>query len=71
LISLVNDTSVAALAEYPATLTLARDTATSSASIAMLRDFVLSPPSVPAVVAEAVRERYSVTRICANYETIL
>jgi glycosyltransferase involved in cell wall biosynthesis len=71
LISLVNDTSVAALAEYPATLTLARDTATSLASIAMLRDFVLSPPSVPAVVAEAVRERYSVTRICANYETIL
>lgn len=71
LISLVNDTSVTALADYPAALTLARDSGISPASTAMMRDFLLAPPIVPAAVATAMRERYSATRISAGYEKIL
>lgn len=71
LISLVSDTSVAALADYPAALTLSRDAGISPASMAMLRDFVLAPPIVPMAVAAAMRERYSATRISTDYEKIL
>jgi glycosyltransferase involved in cell wall biosynthesis len=71
LISLVGDTSVAALANYPAALMLSRDSGISSANVDRMRDFVLKPPIVPAAVAMAIRERYSATRICAEYEKIL
>lgn len=70
LISFVGDTSVAVLADYPAVLTLSRDSGTSSANIDKMRDFVLEPPIVPAELSVTIRERYSATRICAEYEKI-
>jgi len=71
LISLVDDTSVAALADYPAALTLSRDSGISSSTVERMRDFVVAPPIVPSTVSAAVRERYSAARISAEYEKIL
>lgn len=71
LISLARDTSLAALADYPAVLTLERDAGLPPATIARLRDFVLTPPTVPAEVAAAVRERYSAETIAARYAALL
>jgi len=71
LISLATDTSVVALAGYPAVLTLRRDSEISPTSVAMLCDFVLAPPIVPEAVVAAMCERYSASRISADYEEIL
>lgn len=71
LVSLERDTSVAALADYPAALTLARSEGLPPAIVATLREFVLTPPAVPAAVAAAVRERYSAFRVADDYEAIL
>lgn len=71
LVSLARDTSVAALADYPAALTLARDAGLSPATVVALRDFVLAPPTVPPAVAAAVRERYSAANIAARYAALL
>lgn len=70
-VSLDNDTSVAALSDYPSALTLKRDSFISPKLVTMLCDFILSPPSVPATVAEAMRDRYSGERIGAEYERVL
>lgn len=71
LVSLARDTSVAALADYPAALTLARDAGLPPTSVAALRDFVLAPPAVPAAVVQAVRERYSAANVTARYAALL
>lgn len=71
LVSLARDTSVAALAAYPAALTLARDAGLPPATVAALRDFVLAPPAVPPSIATAVRERYSAANIAARYAVLL
>ncbi|PKO60735.1 MAG: hypothetical protein CVU24_11780 [Betaproteobacteria bacterium HGW-Betaproteobacteria-18] len=71
LVSLTCDTSVAALADYPAALTLARDAGLPPPTVAALRDFVLAPPVVPATVAQAVRERNSAANIAARYALLL
>ncbi|MCG9059539.1 glycosyltransferase [Laribacter hongkongensis] len=71
LISLVGDTSVAALADYPAVLTLSRDSGISTSTVERMRDFVVAPPIVPSTVSAAMRERYSAARISAEYEKIL
>jgi glycosyltransferase involved in cell wall biosynthesis len=71
LVSLARDTSVAALADYPAALTLARDAGLPPATVAALRDFVLAPPAVPPAVAAAVRERYSAAKVAARYAALL
>ncbi|KAF0147160.1 MAG: hypothetical protein FD187_3023, partial [bacterium] len=70
LVSFARDTSVAALAAYPAALTLARDAGLSPATVAALREFVLAPPAVPPAVAAAVRERYSAAQVACHYESI-
>ncbi len=71
LISLAGDTSVAALANYPAALTMSRDLGISSAVVKKMCDFVVSPPIVPISIAAEMRERYSAKRISEEYEKIL
>lgn len=71
LVSLARDTSVVALADYPAALTLARDEGLPQATVALLRDFVLAPPAVPPAITAAVRESYSAENIAARYAAIL
>ncbi len=71
LVSHPGDRAVAALMDYPSALTLVRDEGVTSVTVAALFKFLLAPPVVPASVAVAARERYSVARITNDYEAVL
>jgi hypothetical protein len=71
LVSLARDTSVVALADYPAVLTLARDEGLAPPTIERLCEFVLAPPLVPTEFAAAVRDHYSAASIAACYADLL
>lgn len=72
LVSISRDTSVEALADYPAVLTVARtEEGPSQATIDSLCAFVLDPPRTDCAVAESVRQHYSVARVARLYASIL
>lgn len=72
LVSVVQDTSVEALADYPAVLTLFRDlNGPSPEAVAALARFVSNLPAVPAHCAESVRLAYAPGRIALQYAGFL
>jgi glycosyltransferase involved in cell wall biosynthesis len=71
LVSIPQDASLSTFCDYPAVLTLYRDDGLSPTTVALLRDFIFSPPVVPADAVTEVRERFSSSRIAGKYEEIL
>lgn len=72
LVSIQRDTSVDALAEYSAALSLVRDeSGPSAATLKALCEFVQHPPLVDAHAAERVRLKYSPAHVAGLYATIL
>lgn len=65
------DTSTAAMADYPAALTLVRNDLPSSTDLDALRSFIQAPPSVSPKTVEEVRARYSAAHVAALYRSIL
>lgn len=72
LVSISRDTSVEALADYPAVLTLARkEEGPSLATIDSLCSFLLDPPRSDHAVVDSVTQRHSLARVTALYASIL
>lgn len=72
LVSIVHDSSTAALADYPATLTIMRsEEAPSQEVVEALRSFVLNPKFVDQKFADMVQERFSSESITGLYESML
>ncbi|MFW2357330.1 glycosyltransferase [Hydrogenophaga sp.] len=68
LVSIEQDTSVQALSDYPATLTLKRNSkGLSSNELDKLRAFVIAPPNVSSCAVERVRERFSASHVANLY----
>jgi glycosyltransferase involved in cell wall biosynthesis len=72
IISIEKDTSVAALEDYPAVLTIRRPEGNPSAElIERLHRFLADLPAVDAQIPRLVRERYSPANITRQYEQLL
>lgn len=72
LVSIDRDTSITALAEYPAKLTIMRrGAAPTQMDIDAMRSFVVNPPPVSPEHSERVREQYSIDNIAGLYESML
>jgi len=71
IISAESDTSMAAMVDYPAALTLLRGETPPSTDLDALCSFIERPPSVSPTTVEAVRARYSAAHIAALYRSIL
>lgn len=68
LISIEQDTSLQALSDYPATLTLKRNSeGLSSNELDKLRAFVIAPPNVSSCAVERVRARFSASHVANLY----
>lgn len=72
LVGIADDASVAALADYPAALTILRaNDIPSVAVVDALRAFVLHPPGVSPDCVEAVRRHYSTAHVAGLYAAML
>jgi len=65
------DTSLTALSDYPATLTLVRSIAPTGTDLASLRTFIESLPQVHPDTVARVRDRYSAAHIAGLYRAAL
>ncbi|NKE68722.1 glycosyltransferase family 4 protein [Ramlibacter sp. RBP-2] len=72
LVSSSRDTSLAALAQYPAVLHVYRTVGLPvQETVDTIRAFVLAKPVVPGEAVEAELARYSISYVCACYEAML
>lgn len=71
IISSQADTSLSALSDYPATLTLVRSDAPTSTDLASLRTFIEALPQVNPDTVARVRDRYSAAHIAGLYSAAL
>lgn len=72
IISLMRDTSLSALAEYPAVLTIEREsTEPSLQALEELSAFLRQPPSVASESVEAIRKKYSLGHVADLYVSAL
>jgi glycosyltransferase involved in cell wall biosynthesis len=72
IVSIARDTSIGALADYPAKLTIERSGEIPSAEVVeALRSFVIHPMPVAQESVDIVRHRYSEEHVAGLYESIL
>ncbi len=71
-VSIAQDPSISALADYPSTLTVFRSGSEPSFDvIKALGDFILNPRPVDNLVIDLIRSQFSEDRVAGNYASIL